>query len=381
MNLKTCNGVKVMRSNGGMMRCVAAALLACATVVDSAELHAQGMPPTLVELENVEELEFHEQITLVGRSAPWIQSQIVAEVSGRVSAVLAPEGNPVSRGEPLVKIDSDKAKALLAAKEAEVEQARIAATLARSGLRRAEELYSRKLIQETTVDSMRAWVASSNARHQQLQAQRDELAIDFDRCTIRAPFHGFTVRQLVEVGGWVSPGTPVFELVDLSSVKVTVDLPERHFGRVSIGSPVTIGISGDENARFEGTVTGIGRNASEETHTFPIMVTVPNPDLRLGGGKLVRATLAFDEKFMSLAVSKDAILRQGNQTSVYTVADGKAVPIMVDIRAAQGSKVAVNGEGLTSGMPVVVRGNERIFPGSSVQVANINGGADSAAPN
>jgi multidrug efflux pump subunit AcrA (membrane-fusion protein) len=150
---------------------------------------------------------------------------------------------------------------------------------------------------------------------------------------------------------------------------------------VSIGSTASIRTTSEEGLVVDGIVAGIGRDASEETHTFPIMVTVENADLGLGGGKLVRATLSFDEKFTSLAVSKDAILRQGTQTTIYTVADGKAVPIMVTIRSEMGDMVAVEGEGLTAGMPVVVRGNERIFPGSSVQVANITGGADTASPN
>ncbi|MEW5874978.1 MAG: efflux RND transporter periplasmic adaptor subunit [Candidatus Zixiibacteriota bacterium] len=345
-----------------------------------AAVMAQGMPPTLVELGEVSELEFHDQMTLVGRTSPWIRSQMVAEVAGRVTAIEAAEGNPVSRGEVLVRISDDKAKAQLAAKSAEVEQARISADLALTNFKRAEDLFAKNLIREATLDSMKAWVASANARHAQLDAEREQLQIDFDRCTIRAPFNGFTVQQLVQVGGWVSPGTPVFELVDLTSIKVTVDLPERHYGRVSIGSAALIRSAGEDD-QFDGMVTGIGRDASEETHTFPIMVTVDNPEMRLGGGKLVRATLSFDEKFTSLAVSKDAVLRQGTQTSVYTVADGKAVPIAVTIRSEMGDMVAVEGEGLKIGMPVVVRGNERIFPGSSVQVANINGGAPTASPN
>jgi multidrug efflux pump subunit AcrA (membrane-fusion protein) len=66
-------------------------------------------------------------------------------------------------------------------------------------------------------------------------------------------------------------------------------------------------------------------------------------------------------------VSKDAIIRQGEQTMVYTIVDGKASPIPVKMSSSNGTLVAVSGEGLSEGMPVVVRGNERIFPGSPVQ--------------
>ena len=66
-------------------------------------------------------------------------------------------------------------------------------------------------------------------------------------------------------------------------------------------------------------------------------------------------------------MSKDAIVRQGNQTLVYTIVDGKATPITVTTSSSNGTMIAVSGEGLEDGMPVVVRGNERIFPGSPVR--------------
>ena len=109
-------------------------------------------------------------------------------------------------------------------------------------------------------------------------------------------------------------------------------------------------------------VTGIVPSASAETHTFPVIIDVPNPERQLAGGMLVRVTLSMKETFMSLAVSKDAIVRQGMQTTVYTVVDGKATPIPVITSSDDGTMVSVTSEQLEAGMPVVVRGNERIFP-------------------
>jgi multidrug efflux pump subunit AcrA (membrane-fusion protein) len=85
---------------------------------------------------------------------------------------------------------------------------------------------------------------------------------------------------------------------------------------------------------------------------------------------LVRATLSLKETFSSLAVSKDAIVRQGNQSMVYTINEGKAAPIPVTTTSTNGELIAVAGPGLAEGMPVVVRGNERIFPGAPVMTAD-----------
>ena len=89
------------------------------------------------------------------------------------------------------------------------------------------------------------------------------------------------------------------------------------------------------------------------THTFPLIVAVPNKSGRLGSGMLVKATVSLKNTFSSLAVSKDAIVRQGDQTMVYTIVDGKATPITVVISSSNGIMVAVQGEGLTEGIPLL----------------------------
>ena len=71
-----------------------------------------------------------------------------------------------------------------------------------------------------------------------------------------------------------------------------------------------------------------------------------------------------------IIVSKDAIVRQGSQTMIYTIDEGKASPITVSTSSTSGQMIAVEGPGLTEGMPIVVRGNERIFPGAPVKTSD-----------
>jgi membrane fusion protein (multidrug efflux system) len=352
-----------------MQRIKSSLLPAIALVVIGAALAGAQAPPTLVETDTVQSLEFSTQLTLVGRAEPRVNSRIVSEVSGRVARIDAPEGNPVGVGEPLVTIAPERIQFDLNAKEAEVIQAKTQEDLARSNLGRAEDLYKQQLIRKITYDSAQAWVTASEANRKRLEAERDRLALDRRNATIRAPYSGYTLRRLVDIGEWVNPGTPVYEMVDLGEITVTVDLPERYFGQLSIGSPVMIRVSSDTANVYTGTVTGVARSGNETTHTFPVIVAVPNPAGKLGGGNLVQATLSLNERFSSLAVSKDAIIRQGMQTMVYTIADGKAAPIPVVTKSTSGEMVSVEGNGLAEGMPVVVRGNERIFPGSPVRTA------------
>lgn len=335
----------------------------------SVTVQAQDRPPALVETEEVSSQKFNDQLRLVGRTEAAIESRIVSEIDGQVEEVSASEGTRVKKGSPLVIIDSELVELTLKAKRAEAEQARHQAHLAESDLKRVEELYGKNLVSENAQDSAQTWAMINRERFNQLEAETNKLERDVRNCTIRAPFDGYVGRKLVDVGEWVSRGTPVYEMADLSEVKVTVDLPERYFGRLKTGSPAIIKTAQNGNQELSGVVTGISPNASQETHTFPVIVTVPNSERKLGGGMLVSTILSLDNKFESLAVSKDAIIRQGDKTLVYTVQDGKAVPIYVSLNSSQGKMVAVSGSGLSAGMQVVVKGNERIFPGSPVRTS------------
>lgn len=342
-------------------------LLAAVVVSVSLVTTARGQGPTLVVTDSVRLIEFHDQVTLVGRTEAISASRIVSEVEGRVKSIDALEGAQVAEGATLVSVDAERIRLAHMAKKAQAAQARAEADLAVANLKRAEKLFNEAGISESQLEEKRADATAALERFNQLSAEERRLELDLRSCKISAPFAGYTVRQLVHVGGWVGVGDPVFEMVDLSKIKVTIDLPEKYFGQVAIGSEAAVIVSGDQSRPITGVVTGVAPSASQTTHTFPVYVTVSNGEGRLGSGMLVRATLNLNNKFTSLAVSKDAIVRQGPLEQVYTIVDGKAAPIPVRSSSTTGAMVAISGDGVQQGMVVVVRGNERIFPGSPVR--------------
>jgi len=305
----------------------------------------------------------------------YMKLQIALDFLKREDAILilkkvAPYCDVVEAGTPLIKVDSEQSGYNLNAKTAQAEEAKFQAGLANTNLERAKELFAQDLISQAGMDSALAWAGIEEARSARLEAERRSLAVNYRNASIKALYDGYTGRKLVDVGEWVNPGMPVFEMVDLSRVRVRVDLPERYFGQLSSGTPVIIIASTNGQSEIPGVVTGISPNASAEAHTFPVIIEVSNANGYLGGGMLVRARLNLNQSFTSLAVSKDAIIRQGNQTMIYTINEGTAAPIPVTTGSTNQDYIAISGEGIVEGMPIVVRGNERIFPGSPVMTAD-----------
>ncbi len=173
----------------------------------------------------------------------------------------------------------------------------------------------------------------------------------------------------MDIGSWVTAGLPVFEMVDISKIKIMADLPEQYFGQLRTGSKVLVQASSQDQL-IHGVVVGLSPSASNETHTYPVIIEVMNENEKLASGMLVQITLFLNEEFSSVAIPKDAIVRQGNNTIVYTITEGKATLVPVTIIATDGAMLAVDSPMLKVDMEVIVRGNERVYPGADVMTGN-----------
>ncbi len=332
-------------------------------LIIASSAYSQG--PTLVVTEKVHQQQFYTQIKLIGLTQGIIESNIVAEISGRVESIKTTEGNKIAQGEALLLIDSKPISLSLRAKQAEALQAAVQSELATEQKGRATQLRKDNLISSSGLDSALAWDAIQQAQFQKADAEREQLEIDLANTTIKAPYSGYTGRLLVDVGSWVTPGLPVFEMVDISKIKINADLPEKYFGQLKVGSSVSIKTSSGNNT-LQGVVVGVSPAASKSTHTYPVIIEVDNKDEVIASGMLVQVTLSLNEQFTSLSIPKDAIVRQGDNTIVYTIVDGKASMIPVTILSTEGAMLAVQSPMLHVDMEIIMRGNERVYPGAAV---------------
>ena len=195
------------------------------------------------------------------------------------------------------------------------------------------------------------------------------------RYTILAPFTGWIVKEHAEVGQWLSPGSPVAEIVALDEVDVVVDVVEDFVGRLREGMPARVTIEAIPGEIFQGTIHRIVPSADRRGRTFPVKIRLPNPregnTIQLKAGMFASATLAVDAPAPGLLVPKDAIVLGGMVPVMVWVVDAetstaKIVPVQLGV--AFEDKIQVFGP-LQPGMQVVTMGNERImFPGQPLRV-------------
>jgi membrane fusion protein (multidrug efflux system) len=327
----------------------------------------QGPPPVPVRVAPVEEKMVSNQISLVGTAEAIAESTVAAEVPGVVAYFPVKEGDFVKKGDLLLKLRSTELK--LRHKGVVATRERIKANLknAEKELKRLSRLKEANSIAETQFDN--AYFA-----HQALlqgllakEAEIEQIEYELKQKKVVAPFSGFVSKEHTQLGEWVSTGGAVVTLLDLGQVKITVDVPERYSVLLSPESPVKVMIKSVFDDHVSGKIYAVLPQGDPDSRTFPVSINLDNSDFKIKSGMEAMVTFNLSTKNNALLLPKDAIVTAGNDRLVFMVADGKVVPVNVEVLGYYDGNVAIAGN-LTLGAKVVVRGNERLRPGQTVTV-------------
>ena len=345
----------------------AAVMLAAVLAAAPGMILGQGAPPpALVRVEAVVEREVHASVELVGSALPRRRTIVAARTAGAVETMLVDEGSAVKTGDPLAVIDTRVL--ILEIEGAAATQAETAARLARARdrLRRSNALFEKgRISEEEHQDDVHAEAALAQEALR-ADAARRRLEAHREWATVRAPYDGVVAAKRTEVGAWVAEGGGVAELVDLSAVRIRLDLPERYLPRIQRGLPVEVRADSIPGRTLSGRLFAVVPVADLQARTVPVEVEVPNPDGSLHAGMFFRATVPLDEKRTVRTVPKDALVDRGTGHAVFVVENDVAREVAVERLGSYEGDVEVTGD-LRPGAWVVIRGNERLRSGQPVR--------------
>ncbi len=297
-------------------------------------------------------------------------ARVAAEVKGRVVKVYVEEGDRVQKEAPLATLDTEILGQELKRVQGEVKEVRAQLEKARADLSRATAAYRQKAVSLQLYDDRRFTALSLEGKLDSLKATEREIRIRLSKCTIRAPFNGAVLKRFVEVGDWVSQGSPVVELGDLSTMEAVIPVPDSAVTpALKPGTEVGIEVTPWRGKEVKGRIYSVVPRGELSSRTYPVKIVVENRSGRLMDGMEVVARLPMGEPRKALLVSRDALVQMGDQRFLFTVNGGRAVVIPVKVLGYQGDEAMVASPRLRSGMPVVVRGNERLRPGQPVVVS------------
>ncbi len=322
---------------------------------------------TPVKVSEVETKMVSEQISLIGTAEAVAQSMVASEVSGIVEYFPAKEGDFVKKGQLIAKLSSEEVDLRIKGARAQREKIKENLLFAGKELDRFTKLKESNSIASNKYDEVLYNYNSLTQELKRSETEIERLLYELKHKQVFAPISGFVAKEHMEVGEWVNAGGPVVTLVDLSRIKINVDVPERYAVMLSSRSDVKVSIKSLPGRQFAGKVQSVLPSGDTGSRTYPVRIFIPNPGFKIKNGMEAIALFSLDGGKNALLVQKDAVVPAGDNKIVFTVRDGKALPVMVKVLGYYDGNAAVEGD-LKSGDKVVIRGNERLRPGQPVMV-------------
>lgn len=326
-----------------------------------------------LEVSTAEPALLRQSVRVTGTLSPLATTQLAARVNAPIAEVLVRSGDAVEAGDLLLRMETDDLTTQLEQQRANARSTEANLTLARSQLARDRSLGERGLAPESSVESQRAQVAAleANLDAQQLAVRSAERSLA--NATVTAPVAGRVANRSVEAGQYVSTGTPLMTLVDLSFMEVAANVPLRSIDRIQPGQTALVQVDGIDSERFVGQVDRVNPVAADGTRTAPVYVRVPNPQERLRGGMFASVEIVVAERDQALAVPVDAVREDAQGQYLLTLNEGELVRTAVETGDNwNGGELVAITAGLTAGVDYISAPLPELKAGDQVRLMETN---------
>ena len=317
---------------------------------------AKGGPPGIVvEATRVARVQLPQALGAVGSLRSDETVILRPEVAGRVARINFKEGERVTQGQVLVKLDDS-------VQQADLDKARANLTLSKTKHERAADLRNKGFLSSQAQEEAENNLKVAQADAELMQARAAKTAL-------RAPFSGTVGLRLGSIGDYVKEGQDLVNLESLDPLKVDFRVPENALSLLKDNQTLQITLDALPDRAYDGRVVAINPLIDSNGRSIVIRAQVPNKDGRLRPGMFARVRLFTSGLQDTLVVPEESLFPIGDDKFVYKVVDGKAIRQKIEIGARRDGRVEVVG-GLLPEDTVVTAGVIKLRDGAPVNVAN-----------
>ncbi len=320
-------------------------------------------PPVNVSVATAKPEVIPNLLVAVGELAAVHQVNVTSDVSGRITDIMFTAGSHVQAGTPLVQLYD-------APEQGDLANFKAQATVAQLSLDRAKQLAARQFGPQATVDS-------AQAAFDQAQAGIAKTEAIIAQKLVRAPFDGELGVRKVEVGQYLTAGSQIVSLTDLSMLYANFTVTEKDSGNLKVGQVVRVKVDAYPGQTFEGKITTIEPQIASDTRNIHVQATIANPDHILKPGMFTTTTVVLPDKPPVVTVPETAVDYTLYGDSVYLIEekksdDGKSSLSAVRTFVQAGSRIEGRAEilkGLKAGDRVVAVGQLKLQSGAAVVIS------------
>jgi membrane fusion protein, multidrug efflux system len=294
------------------------------------------------------------------------KSKLSSELSGLIEKQFIKEGSIVGKGDVLASLSTDFIIKNIEIKQKEIE-------LIEVEIKNAErDLERNKTLLKTYAISIKKYEDIEQERNMLIKKKEiafkniEKLELEMSKSNVRAPFNGIILEKYIDKGVWVSPGVPICLLASISDVCAAVAISEELLNYVKIGDDISIVVNALQY-KTTGKIKKIIPVADLASKTFQIKISIPYFQKAIQNMS-VYADIPVSENMKLKMIKRDALVLYNGKNFVYTVKDGKAKILPINIVAYEKDYIAVDNKYITVGMSIITGGSERLRPDQAVKV-------------
>ncbi len=360
------------------------AVLARTGIKRSRRIEVAQKPPIPVTAFILKPVEYIEEMEYTGKLEAASEIVVVAKAGGTIVKDLINEGDRVEKGQALFMLDDDSYRFAMQQAKAALDLARESQQEAKSALKKAQvdanrftELYREGAVSLSQKESADLALTTASTRASDASVRQAEAAYNltkdaWEETVVRSPISGIVASKSVFAGDTVSEGTPIAEIVDLSSFRIHLGISGADVMYINQGDSVYVQTIPGED-KHEAQVEDVGVKANERTGTFPVILRMANPEQKKSS-VLLRAGMDVKVRFVkvklsnALVIPTSALLQETGSSAVF-VADGEvAVRKVVVPGPSNGVSTVISG-GLREGEFVIIVGQHRVRTGDKLEMA------------
>lgn len=299
--------------------------------------------------------------------AVW-STEVSTKADGRIDKLFVEEGDRVTAGMVLARLDMNELAAQVMQAEGQVLQAK--ATLEQNELnfQRMDALYKQNAVSAHTLDSARTQRDLALGGVRAAQGNLILLKTRLDNANILSPLNGVVIRRHVQAGAFSKAGAAIFTVADVSTLLAKAVVGEAQIAELTLGKSVNVKVDALKGQEFKGRVTRLSPAASVPTRTFTAEVSIPNPGEQIKVGMFANADIVGQERKNVLAVPESALVMREDQKTVFVVAEeNRVVQKVLKLGDAAGGYVEVL-SGVKEGERIIVAGQHKLKDGASIRL-------------
>ncbi|HYE87479.1 MAG TPA: efflux RND transporter periplasmic adaptor subunit [Vicinamibacterales bacterium] len=355
-----------------------------------------GMPrvPMTVELGTAKRGDVAAHLTVVGNLIGLQTVDVAPRTGGRLLSISVQLGDPVRRGQTIAKVEDreiaeqvNQAEASMEVSKATIRQREADLNVAQLNFDRSKNLFGRQLLAKQALDDAEsrylaavAQLDLSKAQQSQNEARLQELKFNLNNTIITSPVDGFVGRRNVDPGAMVNTNTALVSVVDISRLKLVVNVVEKDLRMVSAGDVGIVEVDAYPGEKFNGRIARVAPVLDPATRTASIEIEIPNPGARLKPGMYARVTLTIEERKNTLVAPKSAVIDFENKRGVWQPsAENRAqfVPVTLGIEGPENIEIL---SGLNEGDKFVTTGAAAVRNNDVLIIAGQGGPGGAGGP-